>query len=65
MKEIVIDVSNDGEIRIETKGFKGKGCIREAQFLKDVLGRETARTLTPTYWQENQVRVKKYLPMCG
>jgi hypothetical protein len=65
MKEIVIDVSNDGEIRIETKGFKGKGCIRESQFLKDVLGKETARTLTPTYWQENQVRVKKHLPLCG
>jgi hypothetical protein len=65
MKEIVIDVSNDGGIRIETKGFRGKGCIREAQFLKDVLGKETARTLTPTYWQEKEVPVTKHLPLCG
>ncbi len=65
MKEIVIDVSNDGEIQIETKGFKGKSCITESQFLKDILGKETARKLTPTYWQENKSAVKKHLPLCG
>jgi hypothetical protein len=65
VKEILIDVSDDGDIRIETKGFTGKGCIREAQFLKDVLGKETARTLTPTYWQEKEATVKKHLPLCG
>ena len=65
MKEIVIDVSPDGEIQIETKGFTGKSCITEAQFLKDVLGKETAQTLTPTYWQKNEASIKKYLPLCG
>jgi hypothetical protein len=65
MKEIVIDVSDEGEIRIETKGFTGKDCLREAQFLKEVLGTETARTLTPTYWQETKLKVKRYLPLCG
>ena len=65
MKEIVIDISNEGEIQIETKGFKGKSCITEAQFLKDVLGKETARTLTPIYWQKNEATVKKHLPLCG
>jgi len=65
MKEILIDVSDEGEIKIETRGFKGKSCISEAQFLKDVLGKETARTLTPTYWQENRTGIKKHLPLCG
>ena len=65
MKEIVIDISNEGEIRIETRGFKGKTCIIETQFLKDLLGKETARTLTPTYWQEEKATVKKHLPLCG
>ena len=65
MKEIVINVSNDGEIQIETKGFAGKSCIEESQFIKDVLGNETARQLTPTYWQKSQIKVKKYLPLCG
>ena len=65
MKEIVIDISNDGEIRIETRGFKGKTCITETKFLKDLLGKETAKTLTPTYWQEEKATVKKHLPLCG
>ena len=50
MKEIVIDISNEGEIKIETRGFTGKSCLTEAQFIKDLLGSETARQLTPAYW---------------
>ncbi len=65
MKEIVIDISDDGEIRIETRGFTGKSCIRESEFLKNVLGKELSRSLTPAYWQEGSVAVKKHLPLCG
>ena len=65
MKEIIVDVSNEGEIRIETKGFKGKSCLAESQFLKDLLGKETEKNLTPTYWEEEETVVKKYLPLCG
>ncbi len=65
MKEIILDISNDGEIRIETRGFKGKSCIVESQFLKDLLGGETERSLTPTYWEKEEATIKKYLPLCG
>ena len=65
MKEIVIDVSHEGETRIETRGFSGKSCITESQFIKDVLGKETERQLTPTYWQQINKTIKKYLPLCG
>ena len=65
MKEIVVDVSDDGEIRIETRGFSGKSCITESQFIKDVLGKETESRLTPTYWQKAGATIKKYLPLCG
>ena len=65
MKEIIIDVSNEGEIQIENRGFKGKSCIKESQFMKDLLGKETAQSLTPAYWQENHTEVKRYLPLCG
>ena len=64
MKEIVIDISNDGEISIETKGFKGKVCIEESQFLKNLLGKETYKRLTPAYYN-NKKQVKKYLQLCG
>jgi len=65
MKEIIVDISNEGEVRIETKGFKGKSCLAESQFLKDLLGKETEKNLTPTYWEEEETVVKKYLPLCG
>ena len=65
MKEIVVEVKNNGEIQIMTRGFKGKDCITESEFLKKVLGKETAKSLTPAYWQENQTLTRKYLPLCG
>jgi len=65
MKEIIVDISDEGEIQIETRGFKGKGCIAESDFLKDVLGKETVRQLTPAYFQEEKETVRKYLPLCG
>jgi hypothetical protein len=65
MKEILIEISSDGEIQIETRGFKGKSCVIESEFLKKVLGKETSRSLTPAYWQQGKVAVKKHLPLCG
>jgi hypothetical protein len=65
MKEIVLDISNDGEVRIETKGFKGKTCLKEAQFLKDLLGKQTFQQLTPAYYVDQKQETKKYLNLCG
>jgi len=52
MKEIIIDISNDGEVHIETKGFRGKACIEESQFLKNLLGKETFKWITQTYFKK-------------
>ena len=66
MKEIVIDVTDDGEVKIETRGFTGKSCIKESQFLKDLLGKEISQQLIPAYYTINQKeKVKKHLPLCG
>ena len=66
MKQIIIDVLDSGEIKIETKGFKGKSCIEESQFLKDLLGEEKARNLVPAYYQtKNQTVIRRHLPLCG
>jgi hypothetical protein len=56
LKEIVIEVSNDGEIRLETKGFEGKACLEESQYLKDLLGSEICRSLTPAYYTHTEIR---------
>jgi hypothetical protein len=64
MKEIVMDIDESGEIQLETRGFHGKACIEESQFLKDLLGKETYQRLTPAYYT-NRKRIKKYLQLCG
>jgi hypothetical protein len=67
MKQILIDISDDGEVKIETRGFAGKSCVDESQFLKDLLGKETVRQLTPACYQRQGQKevVKKHLPLCG
>lgn len=65
-KKTIVNVDEEGHIKIETHGFKGKGCVEETQFLKDLLGSETHRQLTPAYFmKDNSKVVKKYLPLCG
>jgi hypothetical protein len=65
LKEMIITVMPDGEIKVETKGFKGKACIEETEAIKAMLGNETARELKPTYYQRNGVETKRHIPLCG
>ena len=65
MKQIVIDVTEDGEVKIETRGFTGKSCIVESQLLKDLLGKELSQSLTPAYYTTGKEMVKKHLNLCG
>ena len=64
-KEIVIDISDDGELSIETRGFTGKACIDDTKFLKELLGKEIFRQLTPAYYTTQKQQTKKYLHLCG
>jgi len=67
VKEIIIDVTEEGEIKIETRGFTGKACIQESQFLKELLGKEISQQLTPAFYVtgKEKTSVKKHLPLCG
>jgi len=64
-KTIIVDISDTGEIKLETHGYLGKACLKESQFIKDLLGVELAKQLTPTYFQDEKTCVKKHLPLCG
>lgn len=64
-KRIYVDVMDDGEVRIETKGFKGPVCLAETQFLKELLGEEVSRQLCASYYQKNNESIKKHIPLCG
>jgi hypothetical protein len=63
MKRIVLDISDEGEVSIETVGFSGKDCLKESEFIKDILGQETFRKLTPAYYSNE--RTRRYLKLCG
>jgi hypothetical protein len=65
MKQIIIDVLDSGEVKIETKGFTGKSCIEETEHIKNILGSEIARQLTPAYYTQGKETIKKHLPLCG
>ena len=65
MKKIIVDIMSDGEVCIETRGFKGPACLEETEFLKAVLGKETASQLTACYREKEKVQIKQYLPLCG
>ena len=65
LKQIIVDVSDDGDIHIETKGFSGDVCIKESEFVKALLGHEIARQLVPSYYMRSKELVKRYLPLCG
>lgn len=65
MKQIIVEVSPAGELKIETRGFVGKACLEESQFLKDLLGQETAMHLTPAYYRLGRTVAKKHLKLCG
>lgn len=67
-KQIVVEVNEEtGEIKLETLGFKGKGCITESQWVKDLLGKEMSRNLTPAYYMKDTDKEvkKRFLPLCG
>ena len=65
MKQIIVEITEEGEVRLETKGFTGKTCVEEAQFLKDLIGEEIHRQLVPAYFHQGKTVIKKHLPLCG
>ena len=65
MKQIIIDISDDGEVKIETRGYTGKSCVEETAAIKNILGNEITRQLTPAYYTQGKETVKKHLPLCG
>jgi len=65
MKEIIIDVMDNGEVKVETKGFKGASCLAESEFIKKYLGAEMERELKPTYYEKDGIKTTRHLPLCG
>lgn len=65
LKEMIVTIMPDGEVKIETKGFTGKACVTETEAIKALLGEETSRELTPTYYERQGKVTSRHLPICG
>ena len=64
-KQVHIDITAEGEIKITTEGFKGKSCVEETAFLEELLGKRAITGLTPAYYVKEKVEIKQHLPLCG
>lgn len=56
MKTIEITVDPKGTTKVETKGFTGGSCREASGFIEEALGRRSAETLTPEYYQGPEAR---------
>jgi hypothetical protein len=65
MKQIIVDIDQNGEIQIITKGYTGVVCLEETQFLKDLLGKEIARELAAVACVHEDEEAKQHIPICG
>jgi hypothetical protein len=60
MGEIEIEIRPDGQVIISTHGIKGKECLKYAEFIQQLVGREESRRLTDEFHEpENSVRIQQ------
>ena len=56
---IQITFNPDGTTEIKTSGFRGKSCMKAAEFLKKTLGSVLKTKKTPEYFQDTAVETAK------
>ena len=56
MKKILVTFSENGEVKVEAKGFSGKGCLSATKFVEEALGKKGDTKLTSDYYKsDNQI----------
>lgn len=61
MEKITVIIEADGQVRVETKGYKGQGCMAASKFLEETLGATLEVKKTGEYYETEQrenVRLK-------
>ena len=54
--EIELLFTPDGQVRLETRGLKGKTCMEETEALEKALGQVEGRTRTSEFYQQPATR---------
>ena len=52
MKQIIIEVSPEGELKIEAVGFKGAACVKATEAFEKALGVVKSKTKKPEYYSQ-------------
>jgi hypothetical protein len=53
-----IAIGKDGKVKVRVEGASGPECLALADMLKEIIGREDSRELTPEYYGgRGQVRI--------
>ena len=64
-QELEISISPAGKVTVHTHGLKGEACLKYAQLLVEILGREETIEKTAEYYEtqehETHVRVQQRL----
>ena len=56
--ELEITISRTGQVTVEVRGAKGPRCLKYAELVAEIVGREEQRTLTHEYYEpDTQVRI--------
>jgi hypothetical protein len=50
--EIELVFTPEGEVRLKTRGLKGRTCLSETETLEKALGTVTERQMTSEYYQQ-------------
>ncbi len=58
-KELIIEISPDGNLKIKTEGFKGAECEEELKPIEKALGEVTERVKTSEYYQAPATQKRK------
>jgi hypothetical protein len=62
-QELEIRISPEGKVTVHTHGLKGEACLKYAQLLVEILGREESLEKTAEYYEiqqtETRVRVQQ------
>jgi acylphosphatase len=51
MQQVIVNISPDGEVKVEAAGVAGSGCQQLTKAIEDALGRATADVKKPEFYQ--------------
>jgi Protein of unknown function (DUF2997) len=58
MKSVIVEINPEGEIKIETVGYKGNACTQATVAMEKALGSVTSRKHKPEFYATGTVQQK-------